>query len=454
MSEQSIPLPKETSAAERWGYAAYFGGQNLVYILIQAYLVVYYVSYLKLSPALIAAIFLVVRIWDAVNDPIIGVIMDRMTFLNSRHKGWINMSTFTMPLATFILFLAPAQAAFGVKVAYIVITYLLWDVLYTISEVPIFSISTSMTRSERERTLLLTLSQVGSVLGTAAGMGVVALLLGNGVDQVNWTLMGGIPSLLTLALMLPQIFFVKERYNTEAVEEVSLREILREVLRNDQHLIMMSFFISQMFLNAVAVFSVYVAEGYYGDARLASITSVFSLLGIVGLGFFTTRIVQRYGKRKFLEVSMLSALVLSIPLFFIPGNMPLLAMLFFGLRTAALIVTTLLRPMFTADNIEYGEYKTGVRSDSTSFAIQTFFNKTGDALGTSLGGIVLALTMFNENLPLTGQNPGTIQSMQVWFVILPMAMAAVMYLGPKLFYKLDEEKVKAMIVENEKRRTA
>jgi GPH family glycoside/pentoside/hexuronide:cation symporter len=279
-------------------------------------------------------------------------------------------------------------------------------------------------------------------------MGLVTLFLGEGVDEINWLLLAGVPSLLAMLVMLPQIFTLQERYHTDVIAQVSLRDMLREVLRNDQHFIMMSFFLSQAFLNAVGVFAVYVSEAYYGDARLATVTSLFTLLGVVGLGIFTPGIVRRYGKKRYLEVSMQATLLLSIPAFFVPGQMAILAMLFLGLRTTTLVVTSLLRPMFTADCVEYGQHKTGVRSDSTAFAIQTFFNKTGDALGVSLGGYILALVLFDETLPLVQQSADTINALQRWYVLLPMLMAAVMYLGPKLFYKLDEATVTKYIQSN------
>ncbi|NDJ34634.1 MAG: hypothetical protein GYB64_08185 [Chloroflexi bacterium] len=439
----------QTSGAERFGYGSYFAGQNISYSLIQGYLLVFYVNRVGLNPALVATIFLVVRIWDAVNDPLIGLIMDRTRFANSRYKGWLNLTAFLMPLATFILFLTPLDAPFAVTLTYIVVTYLLWDVLYTMSEVPIFSVSTSMTTIERERTILLTLTQIGSVLGVALAQGMITFLLPEeGVDSINWVLFAGLPALGALVTMIPQIFTVQERHHTDVVEDVSLGEMIQEVLRNDQHLKIMSLYLSQAFFNAVGVFALFVAEGYYGDARLASITSVFSLIGILGLGILTPAIVARFGKKPYLEASMIATIVLSLPLFFIPGSSPLLAMIFFGTRTATLVVTSLLRPMFTADCIEYGEHKTGVRNDSTAFAIQTFFNKTGDAIGTALGGYLLAFAGYNEALTLAEQSAGTINTLQLLFIVLPMLMALVMWLGSRFLYNLDEKTVKGYIAEN------
>lgn len=119
-----------------------------------------------------------------------------------------------------------------------------------------------------------------------------------------------------------------------------------------------------------------------------------------------------------------------------------------------LIVTSLLRPMFTADCVEYGQHKTGVRSESVAFAVQTLANKIGDAVGVSLGGYIMAITAFDESLALAEQSTETMTALQMWYIALPMIMAAVMYLGPKLFYKLDEDKVKTMIADNEQREAA
>lgn len=443
-----------TRGGERGAYSLYFAGQNIAYILIQGYLLMYYVSYLGLNPALVATIFLIVRIWDAVNDPAIGLVMDRVRFGANRFKGWINLSAFLMPAATFALFLMPPEASTALKVGYLVVSYLLWDVLFTISEVPAFAVSTSMSENENERTILLTLTQIGSVLGTAAGMGIIAIFLEDGVDQINWFLLAGVPAAIAMAVMIPQMFLIRERYHTEPDTTVSLRAMLREVLRNDQHFIMMGLYVSQALLNAVTVFAVYVAEGVYGDPQFANITALFSLLGVVVLGVFTPRIVRRYGKRRYLEVSMLVTILFSIPVFFIPGDNAILAMVFLGLRTMTLVVTSLLRPMFTADCVEYGQNKTGVRSESVAFAVQTLANKVGDALGVSIGGYILAIAAFDEGIPLAEQSAATMTQLQLWYIGLPVLMAVIMYLGPKLFYRLNEERVKEMIAENEAREAA
>jgi GPH family glycoside/pentoside/hexuronide:cation symporter len=227
--------------------------------------------------------------------------------------------------------------------------------------------------------------------------------------------------------------------------------MLREVLRNDQHFIMMGLYISQALLNAVTVFAVYVAERIYGNPVFANITALFSLLGVVILGIFTPAIVRRFGKRRYLEVCMVLTIILSVPVFFIPGSQAILAMLFLGLRTMTLVVTSLLRPMFTADCVEYGQHKTGVRSESVAFAVQTLANKIGDAVGVSVGGYILAVAAFDERLSLAEQSAATMTQLQMWYIALPMLMAAIMFVGPKLFYKLDEARVKTMIAENEAR---
>lgn len=443
-----------TSGGERGAYSLYFAGQNIAYVLIQGYLLMYSVSYLRLNPALVATVFLIVRIWDAVNDPAIGLFMDRIRFGGTRFKGWINLSAFLMPAATFAMFLMPPEASTAMKVGYLIVSYLVWDVLYTVSEVPAFAVSTSMSDNENERTLLLALTQIGSVLGAAAGMGIIFFFLEDGVDQIDWFLLAGVPAGVAMAVMIPQMFVIRERYHTEPVNTVSLGAMLREVLRNDQHFIMMGLYVSQALLNAVTVFAVYVAEGVYGDPQFANITALFSLLGVVVLGIFTPRIVRRYGKRRYLEVCMLLTILLSIPVFFIPGDNAIPAMIFLGLRTMTLVVTSLLRPMFTADCVEYGQHKTGVRSESVAFSVQTLANKVGDALGVSLGGYILAIAAFDESLPLAEQSAATLTQLQMWYIGLPMLMAGIMYLGPKLFYRLNEEWVKAMIAENEARAAA
>lgn len=452
MSQSVHPAaqPTETSFGERFSYSLYFAGQNIVYSLIQGFLAIYYVAFVQMRPAFVAALILGVRIWDAVNDPMIGLLMDRFRFLGKRFKGWINVSAVLMPLSTLLLFLVPTAAPGWLQVTWIIATYFLWDVLFTVSEVPSFGISTAMTRNEAERTKLLALTQIGSVLGVVIYTLAIAPLFEDGVDALNWVALAAIPVGLAIATMIPQMFSVRERHTAPvaAAANVPFRRMLREALSNDQHFIMMAFFTSQAFLNAAGVFAVFVAEYIYGNAQFALITQAITAIGIMVLGALSPAIVSRWGKRRFLEVSMLATLVFSFPVFFIPWEQGILALVFLGLRTMTLVVTSILRPMFTADCIEYGQVKNGIRNDGVAFSVQTFFNKTGDAIGQSLGTWILALVAYNELLPLAQQSLDTMRALHLWYIILPMIMAAVMYLGPKLFYRLDEPEVKEYIAQN------
>ncbi len=449
-SNSSSAQARETSLGERFSYSLYFAGQNIVYSLIQGFLALYYVSFVRMPPAFVAALILGVRIWDAVNDPMIGLLMDRFRFLGKRFKGWINVSAVLMPLSTLLLFLVPTDVPGWLQVAWIIGTYFLWDVLFTVSEVPSFGISTAMTRNEGERTSLLALTQIGSVLGVVIYSLAIAPLFEDGVGALNWVALAAIPVALAIGTMIPQIFTVRERHTAPvaASEGVPFRKMLREALRNDQHFIMMAFFTSQAFLNAAGVFAILVAQYIYENAQFAVITQAITAIGIMIIGALSPAIVARYGKRRFLEVSMLATIVLSIPVFFIPYEQGILALVFLGLRTMTLVVTSILRPMFTADCIEYGQVKNGIRNDGVAFSVQTFFNKTGDAIGQSLGTWILALVAYNELLPPEQQSLETMQELHIWYIVLPMIMAAVMYLGPKLFYRLDEPQVKEYIAQN------
>lgn len=443
---------KQTTTAERLTYNFYFAGQNAVYYIIEAVWAIYFVHHLSMDPSKVVLVVLVVRLFDAINDPILGVLMQRVRIKKwGKYKFWMNLTAVLVPITTFAMFTIPQGGSMVIKTLYLVITYVAWDISYSISEIPAFSVATTMTTNEEERTLILSLTQIGSMLGTVFGVGIMLIWGGDEVSEISWGYVRLVVAIVAVACMIPQAFFVKERYHVEEEQTVSFLDMLKQIPRNGQHLLIMALYTSQAFLNAANTFGSFVADGVLMNRYFAEIAAIFTLFGICLLGGFATRIVKKLGKKRFLEYSMLATIGLSVPAFFIPKAFPIVLVAFLGLRIATLVVTSILRPMFTADSIEYGQYKLGIRNEAASYAIQTFFNKTGDAIGHALALWILASVGWIEGVDPQAQSPGTLDALWIWYLILPIIMAAIMYIGPKMGYKITEDKVAIWLKENEKR---
>ncbi|MGL4820590.1 MAG: MFS transporter [Bacilli bacterium] len=440
----------ETTRTERLTYMLYFGGQNMVYIAAQMLLYIFYVSHLKLDPILVSTIMLATRTFDAVNDPFIGFLMDRFRLTKARYKQYINFGSFALPLTTLLVFMVPQDLSLPLTVTLVVITYLVWDVAFTLSDIPIFAVTTTMTKNEHERTKLLALSRVGSFLAIIS-IPIISIFQRTGNDNIDWFTLSLILAGLAFLFMFPQRWFIKERHNvTITKEKLNFRHLTTAILKNDQFILIMTLYLGQMFINAAMGYGAYVAEGYFGQAELGSLGSMVSFLGILPLALFAPAIIARIGKKRFMYIGSALTIVGSLWVWTLPPQGGTIAMLAIGLMYIGAIVPSIMRGMFTADCIEYGYDKTGVRAEGLSFSIQTFFNKLSDALGLTIAGLVMGYVGFDEKVGVSGNAPGVFESLHTFYALLPILMAVGYMVGLKFFYRLDEHRVREIMQSNYK----
>ena len=138
---------------EKASYGLYFLGQNIFYMLIYMYMNTYFTD-VGISVAAVAVIALIVKVWDAVNDPLFGGLMDKIQFKKGKFLPWLRISLVGIPVATVLMFAIPNGAAPWVKVTWAVIAYMLWDTSYTLCDVPIFGIVTTITDVQSELSLI------------------------------------------------------------------------------------------------------------------------------------------------------------------------------------------------------------------------------------------------------------------------------------------------------------
>ena len=157
-----------TQPTERGSYYSYFAGQNMIYTLFNTCLTTY-LLFLGIDPIKSASIMLIVKVWDAVNDTLFGAIFDSIKFKSGKkYLPWLRVSTILIPLTTILTFVIPRASSETVKLVWFAVAYILWDTAYTLCDVPIFGILTSMSQSIDERNTI----QSYKSIATYAGVGI------------------------------------------------------------------------------------------------------------------------------------------------------------------------------------------------------------------------------------------------------------------------------------------
>lgn len=165
-----------TTRRERGSYWVYFVGQNLFYAIVAYYLVTYMMM-IGVDVTKTATVMFAVKLWDAVNDALFGLIFDKVKFKKGKCLPWLRISTALLPIATVLLFIIPRSAGETVKLAWFAIAYVLYDTAYTICDVPVYSLVTTMTDNMGERNTLMSFGRVFSGLGGGIAMVLCTVLV-------------------------------------------------------------------------------------------------------------------------------------------------------------------------------------------------------------------------------------------------------------------------------------
>lgn len=455
MSIKSILSPPDftTKLGERVSYWSYFVGQNIFYNVVTTFMATYLMMN-GIDLGKIAVVTLIVKIWDAVNDPLFGIIFDKIKFKNGQKcLPWLRLSVGLIPITTVLLFIIPSGMAQLGKLIWFMIAYLLWDSSYTVCDVPIYSMVTTMTDNINERNTLMSLGRLFS----GAGMGLSGMLCTLLVSEkvgLSFSPTVILLSVLGLLFMIPLCFVGKERnYHGELEDEAfSIKRMLMYLVRNKYLLI---YYLGYLFANGLMTgnaLSLFVSYYLFGSANFNIILGILSTVPSIVVALLIPVVSQKFDKFKLFFICNTVAAVLGLVMYFIGWQNKLLFIVLMIIRCLFTSVTGTLGFMFTPDCAEYGQYKTGVDAKGITFSIQTFTTKIAAAVASSLGLAILGFFDWTkieaesfadiEKLNIV-QSATALNGLWVTYILVPsigLAITSFIY----LFYRLRDKDVQIM----------
>ena len=416
-----------TNRLERLAYGGYFMGQNLIYFLVYQFLMLFYTDVVGITAGAVGTMFLIARIFDAVNDPIMGIIVDKTNLEGGKFIPWIKLVIFLMPLTTVILFIKVGGGGIN-SLIYAYITYLIWGIIYTISDVPIFALATVMTHNSNERVTLISIGRIGAGLGSV----IISLFFMTLLSKIAWT--GTVLLLATLALlsMLPLRYLGRERYVYQQKEVLSLKKIFSFVLNNKYLLIFYGAIIMASLTNTSTV-----SINYFAIANMIPMLLV---------PFVLPPLIKRYGKKKIFIMAFIVAILSSLVFYLIGYSNIVWVHLFTTIKGIAQVPTFMIG-LFTVDCIEYGTYTTNERAEGISFSLQTFTAKLSAAVAGAISGFVLERVGYEAGVI---QTPQTLNGIWNMYVLYPIFGAVIAIIIMWRYYDLTEKQVDDMILFNTK----
>jgi melibiose permease len=432
--KQSLPLKSKIS------YALGAVGKDMVYMLSASYVLYYFQDLLRVNAIAMGIILMAARVFDAFNDPIMGVIVAKTKTRWGKFRPWLLIGTLTNAVVLVLMFAAPPKLDASGLVAYAAVTYILWGVTYTMMDIPYWSMIPAITSTPKDTENL-------SVIGrTCAGVGAAIMavgtmksveLLGGGNEREGFRYVAIIVAVIFIIAEIVCALFVREREDS-SMETVKVKDMFKALFQNDQALIVVLSIVlinSALYItsNLIIYFFKYDigGAGWVNDYTLFStVGGVFQILGMMvvypilrgakltNTGIFKICLVADIAAYLIL-LGLCLAGVHQLVILLIPGAVVFLCN---GILS---VLTT----VFLSNSVDYGQLKTGHREESVIFSMQTFVVKAASGVAVFITGIGLDLIGLVGNSDQTGeiaqQSAETLKGLEFLMTILPIILLGI-----------------------------
>lgn len=379
----------QTSRFERISYSMYFFGQNIFYTIIATYVATYLLN-MGMSEATAAVVLIAPQLWDIANDIMFGVIVDKAKLKSGKFLPWIRISWILTPLATILIFFMPAGLSEVSQCAWIIISYSIWSVAYTMCDTPIFALSTAMSEYISERTSILSIGRVFGTMGAiVATLGIEAIYM-----PLGWRMTAIVVSALCMICMFPLLILAKERTHVENKTGTSVKTMFSSLFKNKYLLVFYISFFLIGFANSVQIVIPIFAQYVLGNTEKGTVLLAAALLPAIITAFFIPKLCRKIDKFYIYIATIILFAVASILHYFVGYENEIMLNIGMAIRGVGLVGNSVLAYLFTPDCIEYGHYKNGIRQEGVSFALQTFVTKLSGAVNNSSAMAVLAALGF------------------------------------------------------------
>lgn len=447
------------SGKDEWGYIFGDMAGSFVNLYVDAYFLTFCTYALGINATWMAGLFLVARLWDAINDPIIGSFPDRWHLGKSKDKftPWIKL--FMIPLALSGVLCFSKVPLEGVALhAYVAAVYVLFGMSYTGTSMPFGAMANVVTVDPVQRSKLSRARSVGGGLVGAVALGMVPVVCykNNQILPERFTLLAVIFGICSVVSYLLLCTLTKERVREEKAEgeKFAFKKVLKMVLKNRPLIgVMIATIGSMLTITGSSQTYSYIYKEVYGNAAMATVSMAMSMPFMIVVFPLIPRMVKKFGKRDvILYTAALSFAFSVVRMFIYIENV--------YVYTVLNIMTLLGQTAFTmliwalvSDCLDYSEWKTGMRSDGSMYSMYTFSRKIGSTIAST--GIAAGLGMVGyvsgEHVVQTAE---AVKGIYYLCNAIPTLCYALILVGIGLIFNLDKKKTDRMYAEMAARREA
>lgn len=428
-------------------------GRDMVFTIISTFLIFYLTDILNLPNDVLwwlTSIILFARVFDALNDPIMGLIVDNTHTKYGKFKPWIAFGALVSGIFTILIF-TDFGLSHGAYIAAFAVFYLCWGMSFTSNDIPYWSMLPSLSMDQRER------EKIGAIARICGNLGMFSVVVG--IVPITNMLGGGLGSMqkgyfafavIIVAIMwigqCITLFGVKEPRGVFKKEEpTSLKDLLFVIFKNDQLLYtaisMVLFMIGYV---TTTGFGLHFFKYAYGDEGMFSVfAAVLGVSQLSALSVFSL-FSKRFNRRTLYTASTILVVLGYVIFFFSPMDM-----LYIGISGLLIFIgqafIQMLMLMFLADSVEYGQWKLGKRNESITFALQPFINKMGGAIASGIVGATVIISGITDAYSAEDVTEQGLLIMKTAMLILPLILIVAGYLVYRFKFKIDAEMYKRIV---------
>ena len=468
---------------DKIAYAAGDFGCNMSFSL-KGTVQTFWLAFMMIETGLLSLLLLIVQIWDAINDPIIGAMIDadKRKYKMGKFKTYIFIGAVGLLVAGALVFLPFPNAELWVKCVLFIAGYIVWDACYTVANVPYGSMLSLVTTDGAERSQLSTWRSIGSMFGNLVPQMILPLLiwqkavdengkpvlneLGEQVEvlignRVFWAaLIMGVIGFIAFMFMIKKIT-IRVDENTvktsEQTEKFNVLSAFGNFVKNrpalGATLAAMGMFLGMQ--SATTATTIMFAT-YFNKASLSGLVMAIGFVPMLFFMPFIKKIVNKYGKKESSAVGAFISVIGGVLMFIfplIPNKIVALVVYVISLSIFGLGmgIYTCVSWAFMADAIDYNEWKTGKREEGIVYSLHSFFRKLAQGVGPSIVLLLMGALGYISELGTKGQSMATATNM-CWLVAgLYLFSAVLMFVSIAFIYNLDKKTLETMNAELEAR---
>ena len=456
--EKNLNAVKPFGNSDRIGYMFGDFGNSLLFNFIGSYLLVFYTDAFGISAAAVGTLMVISRVWDAINDPIMGVIVDkRKAGKDGKFRPYLKYMGIPLGIFTILTFLVIPNMPQSMKLPYAYITYIGFGMAYTAINIPYGSLASVMTTDPVERTSLSTWRNLAATFSMILLMFLTPKLIFDAQGAVS--VKGFVIAAVLYAIIANIAYQLSYRMTTERVvheveetqEKASLVETLKTLAKNRAliGLILGSLgTLTAVFLPSSL--NAYLFKDYFQAPGLLGIAGMVGMLGTFIALPLTTKLVAKFGKKNVSTYSLIISIAAYAVMVFFPSKNPYIYMALTVVSGVGVGFYNMIVWALVGDVIDYQEYISGKREEGTVYAAYSLARKLVQAIVGSIGGFALAAIGYQSGVAV--QTTEVAESIRMIITVIPLIGFVVGFITMKFVYNLSDKKLEEINNELESRR--